>query len=187
MKKFLIGSAASLIMLGAMAIPAFAAGKVVHYGPIASTSPDSSTCGNDWATDTFDRFFQVTTVPNPDGTYDVTQEFKNGTFVTLEGNSPGGCDTNPGGTVGAGITGKMHGSFTMVVTGGTYDPEATCETGCDTTAGFVTTVFGAGATYDVPSFIFHYSAGSFGEWKNASADYGGNHGDITGTLDGVVI
>ena len=102
--------------------------------------------------------------------------------MTIAGPSAGGCETNPGGTVGAGITGKMHGSFTMVVTGGTYNPDATCETGCETTAGFVSTIFGSGATYDVPSFIFHYSAGKFGEWKNASADYGGNHGDITGTL-----
>src|SRR6266545_6406928 len=30
-----------------------------HYGPYASSSPDSSTCGNDWAQDTFDRHFTV--------------------------------------------------------------------------------------------------------------------------------
>jgi hypothetical protein len=30
-----------------------------HYGPFASGSPDSSTCGNDWAQDTFDRHFTV--------------------------------------------------------------------------------------------------------------------------------
>jgi hypothetical protein len=32
----------------------------------------------------------------------------------------------------------------------------------------------------VPTYLFHYSAGKHGEWKNASADRGGNHGDITG-------
>ncbi|MGH9882221.1 MAG: hypothetical protein ACRD6N_12365, partial [Pyrinomonadaceae bacterium] len=42
-----------------------------HYGPFASTSPDSGTCGNSWATDTFDRHFHVTTTPNEDGTYTV--------------------------------------------------------------------------------------------------------------------
>lgn len=30
-----------------------------HFGPFPSTSPDSGTCGNDWAEDTFDRFFTV--------------------------------------------------------------------------------------------------------------------------------
>jgi hypothetical protein len=38
-----------------------------HYGPYTNnTSPDSGTCGNDWATDTFDRHFTVRR--NPDGT-----------------------------------------------------------------------------------------------------------------------
>jgi hypothetical protein len=30
-----------------------------HYGPYASGSGDSGTCGPDWATDTFDRHFTV--------------------------------------------------------------------------------------------------------------------------------
>lgn len=182
MKKFLIGLASAAVGLALFVAPTFATGNIVHYGPIASGSPDSSTCGNMWANDTFDRVFAVNTVPNLDGTYTVTEEFKKGTFVTIEGASPGGCETNPGGTVGAGITGKMHGSFTIIVTGGTYNPVAICTAdSCGTTAGFISTVFGNSAGYDVPSFIFHYSAGKFGEWKNASADYGGNHGDITST------
>src|SRR5207245_11738951 len=32
-----------------------------HYGPYPSGSPDSGTCGVDWATDTFDRHFTVKT------------------------------------------------------------------------------------------------------------------------------
>src|SRR5258705_6612674 len=36
-----------------------------HYGPYPSGSPDSSTCGPDWAMDTFDRHFTVRN--NPDG------------------------------------------------------------------------------------------------------------------------
>src|SRR5687768_13737919 len=40
-----------------------------HYGPYPSGSPDSGTCGNDWAEDTFDRHFTVRT--NPDGTFTV--------------------------------------------------------------------------------------------------------------------
>src|SRR5690349_7855627 len=40
-----------------------------HYGPYASGSEDSGTCGNDWAQDTFDRHFTVHN--NRDGTYTV--------------------------------------------------------------------------------------------------------------------
>lgn len=157
-------------------------GATQQYGPISSTSPDSGTCGNDWATDTFDRFYKVNTTTNPDGTYTVTEEFKNGTFVTNAGASPGSCQ--PGNTpalLGAGVTGKMQGTFTIIVTGGTFNPDATCtQVSCGTTAGFIATVFGSTATYDVPTFLFHYSAGNNGEWKNASPDQGGNNGDITG-------
>jgi hypothetical protein len=149
------------------------------WAPIASNSPDSSTCGNDWANDTFDRVYKVRTSPNADGTYSFTEEFKQGTFTTIVGPSPGGCDTNPGGQITSVFSGKMEGSFDVVVTGGTYNPNATCAAPCYTAA-FVAAVYGPGATYSVPTFNFHYSAGKHGEWKNASADRGGNHGDITG-------
>ena len=182
MRKAFIAAAGAAILGAVLLLPGVAsAGPAArHYGPFASTSPDSGSCGNNWATDTFERHFTVKTSPNDDGTYTVTQQFMNGSFVTRAGDSPGGCDTNPGGTVGAGVTGKMQGSFTIVVTGGTYNPAATCLAIC-TTTGFVASVFGSTATYDVPTFIFHYSAGNNGEWKNASADRGGNNGDITGS------
>jgi len=183
MKRFermVLAAAVAAALLGGER--ATSAPEVRHYGPFHSTSPDSGTCGNFWAEDTFDRFFRVNTSPNPDGTYTVAEQFKNGSFVTAAGPSPGGCDTNPGGTVGAGVTGQMHGSFVIVVTGATYDPGAECnQTTCGTTAGFVTTVFGAGATYDVPTYLFQYNARNNGAWKNASEDRGGNHGDVTGT------
>jgi len=154
---------------------------VAHFGPFASTSPDSGTCGNFWANDAFERSFRVDTRPNADGTYDVVEEFKDGSFVTVAGPSPGGCDTNPGGTVAAGISGKMHGSFSIVVSGGVFDPNATCEgVTCGTTALFVATVFGAAATFTIPTFLVEYNARSAGHWKNASANRGGNEGDITG-------
>lgn len=152
-----------------------------HYGPIASTSPDSGTCGNFWAIDTFERHFNVDVRPNPDGTYSVREEFKNGTFTTTgDGPSPGSCD--PGHTATPdphGVTGPMHGSFDIIVSGGTYNASATCATGCTTTAGFVATVFGASALYDVPTYDFHYNAANCGDWKNASPNRGGDHGDIT--------
>src|SRR4029078_13466357 len=75
-----------------------------HYGPYASGSPDSSTCGNDWADDTFARDFTVRGAT-------VVEQFKNGSFVTNAGASPGACDPSDGygpGTVGAGHTGSMQ-------------------------------------------------------------------------------
>ena len=151
-----------------------------HYGPFAATTPDSGTCGNDWAVDSFDRHFTVDTRANASGAFTITEEFKDGTFVTNAGDSPGSCQ--PGATaatLAAGVSGKMHGDFIIVVTGGVYNANAVCTaSNCGTTAGFVTTVFGAGATYDVPTFAFHYNAANCGTWVNASADRGGNSGDI---------
>jgi hypothetical protein len=154
------------------------------YGPFTTSSPDSGTCGNDWATDTFDRYFHVTTTPNADNTYTVVEQFKRGSFLTLAGQSPGACDPRgtAGGTVAPGISGDMQGKFNIVVSGGLFNPNAECTTlNCGTTAGFVATVFGATATYNVTSFLLNYNAGVNGDWKNASADKGGNQGDITGT------
>jgi hypothetical protein len=55
------------------------------------------------------------------------------------------------------------------------------------TAGFINTHFDCTylATCSVTTFAFHYSAGDQTlvehEWKNASDDRGGNHGDIRST------
>jgi len=171
---------ASLLAMMTIALPlttASGASATQHYGPYASNSPDSGTCGNDWAQDTFDRDY--TGRKGTGGTFEVTEQFKNGSFVTVGGPSPGGCDTNPGGTVSTGITGKMDGSFLVVVSGGTYDPDATCAAPCYT-ADFVNAFFGPTATYSVSTYLLHYNAKTNGDWKNASADRGGNRGDITG-------
>jgi|SRR5207244_1427746 len=63
-----------------------------HYGAYASMSPDSGTCGNDWATDTFQRHF---TVFNRAGSIVVVEQFKEGTFTTFAGLSPGACEPPP--------------------------------------------------------------------------------------------
>jgi len=160
-----------------------------HYGPYTSTSPDSGTCGNDWAEDTFDRDFSVRT---SGGSTTVVEQFKNGSFVTNAGASPGACDTTDGygpGTLAAGHAGSMHGYF---IVSGSLTPTSTspfCDallmTNADcTTATFINTHFVPcyPATCTVSTFFDHYSAGDQGlavhEWKNASCDRGGNHGDI---------
>jgi hypothetical protein len=166
-----------------------------HYGPYPSSSPDSGTCGIDWAQDTFDRHFTVRS--NSDGTFTVVQQFKNGSFSTNAAPSPGSCDVtdgSPPGMVNSGVTGSMHGYF--IISTGPFSQSSTdpsCVAGAPlapcTTAGFVNSHF-AGCDYpsppcEVTTFSFHYSAGDQllveHEWKNASPDRGGNHGDIRST------
>lgn len=167
-----------------------------HYGPYASGSPDSGTCGNDWANDTFDRDFAVRTAN--DGTITVVEQFKNGSFTTNAGTSPGACDTTDGtppGTLNGGETGSMHGYFvisnvTMQMSNSPYC-DAVNGTNADcTTATFMNTHFIPCYPFvcTVTTFFDHYSAGDQGlavhEWKNASCDRGGNHGDIAALVFG---
>jgi hypothetical protein len=181
--KCWLSLAVAVLALAAAPAVVTASQDTVHFGPINSSSPDSGTCGNDWANDTYKRVFDASTTANPDGTYNVTESFISGRFVTVGGPSPESCEAGTTGTIVGGVTGAFNGNFMIVVTGGTFDPAATCDTSsCGTTAQFVATVYGATATYDVPSFGFTYHANGPGlaarEWHNASADQGGNSGDI---------
>jgi hypothetical protein len=186
MKRFLVGlMVAAVAAIGFGSASAFASQGTVHFGPFDSSSPDSGTCGNNWANDTYKRAFEASTTANPDGTFSFTERFIAGRFVTVAGSSPGACDPNgiPGGTIGDGVTGAFHGNFVVVVTGGTFNAAATCNAAsCSTTADFVATVYGAAATWNVTSFGFTYHANGPGlldrHWQNASADQGGNLGDI---------
>lgn len=187
MKRWLSLAAAVLALA---ATPALSTGAQdsVHFGPINSGSGDSGTCGPDWANDTYKRVFDASTTANPDGTYTATESFISGRFVTVAGPSPDACDLTgiPGSTIAGGVTGSFNGNFVIVVTGGVFNPDATCDpTSCGTTAAFVATVYGAAATYNVTSFGFTYHANGPGliqrEWRNASADQGGNGGDIRST------
>jgi hypothetical protein len=183
MKRWL-SLAISILALAVAPATVMAGQDSVHFGPINSGSGDSGTCGPDWANDTYKRVFDAGTVPNTDGTYNVTERFIAGRFVTVAGPSPDACDPTgtAGGTIVDGVTGSFDGNFMVLVSGGTFNPNATCDSGCDTTAGFVTTVYGPGATGAVGSFGFTYHANGPGliqrEWHNASADQGGNSGDI---------
>ena len=153
----------------------------LQFGPFASGTPDSGTCGNDWANDTYNRFFTVVT--NEDGTARVVEFFKDATFTTRAGLSAGACEN--GATthaVKAGIQGRFQGYFLISVIGGTLNRDAVCTTAtCGTTKDFVSTVFGV-STYDVTTFLFNYSSSDQQliqhHWKNASDDRGGNRGDI---------
>lgn len=160
-----------------------------HYGPYTTSSPDSGTCGNDWATDTFDRHF---TVHSSATGVSVVEQFKRGSFVTSGPASPGACEpySDHGFTVNTGVTGDMHGYFVISNTGAPTSTSPYCDannpnsTTCDT-ATFINSHFAVcyPATCPVTTYFFHYSSGdqtlTYHEWKNASADRGGDHGDIS--------
>ena len=94
------------------------------------TVTDHGTCNqNAWATDTSMRTWSVK--PNKNGTFRVTRKDK-GTFVTLAGQSPGACDKTGkhGHLVNAGVHGKFRGYLSGTVSGGTFNPNATCDAAC---------------------------------------------------------
>jgi hypothetical protein len=171
---------AALMMVGLFASTALANPNTFKSGPYASSGPDSGTCGNNWANDTYNRIFTVNLTPNTDGTYNVVETFGQGHFVTVAGSSPGACETNspdPAGQIKAGVTGSFNGTLTIVEAGGTFDPTASCSNPC-TTAGWVAAFF-PGSTYTTPAFSFQYNAPAkgltFHQWTNADT---GNFGDI---------
>ncbi len=164
-----------IVVLGMLLVAApsvGAAGGTQHYGPFASTGPDNGTCGNAWANDKDNRDFMVQ--QNKDGTFTVREEFKDGTFITNAGRSPGGCETDKhhGMTVLAGITGSFHGEEEGVVTGGTYNPNGCSAVGvdCSHTDSFIAATF-PGGIFSVATYEFHYAAGGQGliyhEWKES--------------------
>lgn len=172
---------ATLAML-LTALPAAADDGRHTFGPFASGSPDSGTCGNDWAADTFKRFFTVT--PNGDGSYVLREDFRDGHFVTIAGASPGACETSSrhGATIRAGVRGSLHGFLAGRVTGGTFEPDGDCPAPCSGSK-FLAIHFGPSAAWDIATFKFVYRASdeaglTFTRWQNASPDQGGNHGDI---------
>jgi hypothetical protein len=169
-----------------------------HYGPYASKSEDSGTCGNNWADDAFDRHFTVRT--NSPGVFTVVEQFRDGEFKTPStvspntNQSPGACQTalapaGNGGTVDPGITGSLHGYFiipnVLVQTSHDVHCDALLLTNDNcTTATFINTHFAPcyTATCPVTTFFFRYVARDQcliqHEWQNASSDVGGNKGDI---------
>jgi hypothetical protein len=127
------------------------------------TVTDHGSCGNPWATDTSKRTWSIK--PNGNGTFRVTRKDK-GTFVTLAGKSPGACDTTGkhGQLVKAEVHGKFRGYLSGTVSGGTFNPNATCNAACigDTTA-FIAAFF-PGSTFTCSQgyagckFNFEYSS-----------------------------
>jgi hypothetical protein len=190
MKRLLIGlMAASALALVPMAAAADE-GDNQDFGPFPGASPDSGTCGPNWANDTFTRNFLVH--QNADGTFRLVESFSDGKFVTTGPQSPGACQkgSGHGSTVDSGIAGRFGGFLNGTITGTTAYNQQGCDTpgACTTTSGFVRAVFGPGAEYGCVSgpgscsFFFGYTSRDqrliFHHWINASTDLGGNRGDI---------
>jgi hypothetical protein len=138
-------------------------GKKSKFGPYDVVTDDNGTCENPWAVDTEKRSFKVRR--NQDGSFTVTR-YDRGTFLTNAGQSPGACETKGkhGATVLAGIHGKFHGYLRGRVTGGTFDPNATCPADCGFTDVWIATFFGPNATFScftdskACKFSFQYHA-----------------------------
>jgi hypothetical protein len=184
----LVAAAASAMLLGAVAAPALAGPggqPPIKVGPIAvDAQADIGTCNNVWALDSFDKGYTITS--NMDGSYNVQVNYKNGTFVTLVGSSPGACESgfSNGNTVLAGVTGKTHQEYNGTVIG-TLSGE-TCGTGCVDTTTVLDTLFSPGWAWVVLpdgghwSWTGHYEAGSNGTWFDTSVNWPLNdRGDIT--------
>ena len=156
-----------------------------EFGPYAITSPDSGTCGNDWANDSFTRRFIVQ--PNDDGTYTLRIVNTDGSFVTIDGRSPGACEAGDrhGQLISGDVTGTMHGELVGTVQGGTLNLNATCGDPCYMST-FTHVFFGAAATFTCVDgggtcdYAYEYASGAPGlgyrQWTNASR---GNSGDIS--------
>jgi len=149
-------------LLGAAAPAAVNAAGNQQLGPIPGASQDGSTCGPVWANDTYNLFFTIH--DNGDGTYAMRTEYKDGSFNTIAGSSPGACETtNHHGTlVSAGIPGNFQGFIDGTVTGGTYNPNAnlsgcTATTPCTRTQ-VIALVFGTAAFYNQASYNFEYNS-----------------------------
>jgi hypothetical protein len=140
--------------------------KAKKHGKYTFTvnTTDNGSCGQPWANDVVRRTFHVK--KNKDGSYTVTRRDK-GAFTTIGGASPGSCDTtgSHGLTVVPGVKGKLTGYIRGKVTGGTFNPNATCTApDCGFTDVFITTFFGSGAEFSCFTnskdckFNFNYTA-----------------------------
>jgi hypothetical protein len=135
------------------------------FGPYNVVTDDHGSCGNAWAVDTEKRTFRVQR--NHDGSYRLTRTDR-GTFLTNAGQSPGACETKGrhGSTVVAGVKGRFHGYLRGRVTGGTFNPNATCPADCGFTDVWIATFFGPSATFScfdnsrACQFSFEYHAAS---------------------------
>jgi hypothetical protein len=181
MRRLIIASLAATMLIGTAFVgTAGATAQKQKYVYDGLSGPDSSTCGGNWATDTFRRTFTAYTQQAIDGSYRVVETFTKGHFTTMQGPSPEACQAGTNNQVSTGLTGSMSGSEVIKVTNGTFPSPGpiVCPGDC-TTTDWVHAAFGNGATGTVSDFYFFYKTSNrlacAKTWTNAAT---GNGGDI---------
>jgi hypothetical protein len=185
-KKLLWYSTASLVLVTSIALAGPGKGPPIKAGPVAIVGDDDiGSCNNVWAQDSFNKFYTLTA--NLDGTYNLQVNYKDGTFVTNAGKSPGACEsgTDNGNTVAAGVTGRTHQEYNATVTATALpnrNPDCGVNNvGCTGSGGFLNAVFGAG-NWSRTGFSWkdHYEAGNNGTYFDTDVNWPlNNRGDIT--------
>jgi hypothetical protein len=164
------------------------------YTFTSSTGPDSGDCGQNWATDTYDRTFIVTA--QSDGSYSVLETFK-GSFVTNAG-VPDPGDSRCTSSQQGGVSGTFYGTeqFTVPSPGpgeaADFDPYADCGSACspdtDGTSessadagndAFVSAYFPGASAPSVANYDFVYQTPDNGWWVDSNTPQN-NVGEITG-------
>ena len=155
MKKLLLVPA---LVSGALSLAAFALAdpgqgtKQPHpnRATVLIHTTDGSCSGGTWADDTILRTIKVH--KKKDGSYRIREQDK-GFFSTNAGGttaSPGNCAENTskhGHTVRVGVVGTFKGYIRGTVTGGTFNPNATCTVTPCTQSAFTAAFFGGTATF----------------------------------------
>jgi len=147
---------------------------------------DIGTCNNTWAQVSFNKFYTITA--NHDGTFNLKVNYKDGTFVSNAGSSPGACESGSdnGNQIAADVTGKTHQEYNVTVTvlnSAIPDrtPDCAANSSCVGSGNVLDAVFGAG-NWSRPDFSWqgHYEAGRNGTWFDTDVNWPLNdRGDIT--------
>lgn len=147
-----------ILAVAALSLAAFALANPGHghkqphpnKATVLIHTTDNGCAGTPWADDTIMRTVKVH--KNKDGSYRIREQDK-GSFQTNAGGlvaSPGNCAENKskhGHTVVAGVVGSLKGYLTGKVTGGTFNPSATCSTTPCTQSMFIAAFFGSTAQF----------------------------------------
>ena len=151
------------------------------FGPFQLSQQDSGSCpgpvdsnhGEYWANDSATRYYTIQQKTDGSGRWNVTQFTVQGTFTSIVGTHfPANTDSSE--SCGQGqnvftkqVTGTFNGSWTKILTGGVFNPDATCgENDCATWQGFIDTYFnGASAAHD--SYEFNYYDSSCEHWRDS--------------------
>jgi hypothetical protein len=184
-KRLLGYSTALFVLMGSVALAGPGKGlPPIKVGPVAIIGADDiGTCNNVWALDSFNKFYTITA--NHDGTYNLQVDYKNGTFVSNAGSSPGACESGSdnGETIAADVTGKTQQQYNATVTSlATPDrtPDCAANNGCAGSGNVLDAVFGAGNWSKTDfGWVNHYEAGRSGTWFDTDVNWPLNdRGDI---------